>query len=203
MRWVTAIRLKENTKTANPLLEVTAIGKEVLRSHKDCLSAALKYLRKHSIDNKAAYLIHAAKICRDMMQKKQKPSGDFTKNCQTESTLQSFLSFLHTVSCSSYKADDYSIFPLKYLTRDSLLFFMHEKYMMFFKWNIGRHISLVWWAILSYINFLLLSSAICYNCWSVTICDCQRNPKDQIRWASWKNFSCVNRVFFCYILVHL
>ena len=61
---------EQDTKTVNPLLEATGTGKDVLTSHKDSLLAASQYFRKHSMDNKAVNLIQAAKICRDMMQKK-------------------------------------------------------------------------------------------------------------------------------------
>ena len=184
MRWINVIRLKGNTKTANPLLEATGTGKDVLTSHKDSLLAALQYFRKHSMDNKAANLIQAGKICRE----NKKFLEILQKNCQTESTTKSF-SFSHFTSFTSF------IFPLKMFPLYCLFFFMNEKNMMYFKFIIGQHINLEWWSLLSYKKFLLLKSSICYDCWLAAICNCQRNPMDQIRWASWKNFFCVNRWF--------
>ena len=101
IRWVNAIRLKETTKTGNLLLEVTGSSKEVVTGHKDNLWGISENFR---------YLMHAAKICWDMICKKnQILSGYFTKNCQTVTITQSPLSPLHTFACScSYIADDYS-----------------------------------------------------------------------------------------------
>ena len=79
---VNSTRLKENLMRINTSLQSTTSGKEVLLSHKNDLSAALKYTREHSSQNEASLLSRAAQILRrGMSRKKQNFSGSFEENC--------------------------------------------------------------------------------------------------------------------------
>ena len=79
---VNSTRLKESPISINTPLQSTTSGKEVLLTHKNDLSAALKYTREHSSQNEAFLLFRAAQILRkDMSRKKQNFSGSFEENC--------------------------------------------------------------------------------------------------------------------------